>query len=130
MEEEIPMVKIAGVILLATSLASCAGVEEFTGKEPIIDTQGVDLVTLEQDKLDCQAYADQVQVGRQAAVAAGTGAVLGGVIGGVFGNSSTARRGAGAGAASGAVQGTDGGLRDRQEVIRNCLLGRGYRVLN
>ncbi|MES2625600.1 MAG: glycine zipper family protein [Pseudomonadota bacterium] len=124
------MVRIAAVILVVAGITGCAGIEEFTGNEPIIDTQGVDLASLEQDKLDCQAYADQVQVGRQTAVAAGTGAVLGGVIGGVFGNSSTAKRGASAGAASGAVQGAGGGLRDRQQVIRNCLLGRGYRVLN
>jgi outer membrane lipoprotein SlyB len=124
------MVKIAGIVVMTVSLAACAGIEELTGNEPIIDTQGVDLASLEQDKLECQAYADQVQVGRQTATAAGTGAVLGGVLGGVFGNSSTAARGAGAGAASGAVQGVGGGLRDRQQVIRTCLLGRGYRVLN
>jgi outer membrane lipoprotein SlyB len=124
------MVKTAGVILLAAVLAGCAGIEEFTGQEPIIDTQGVDLASLEQDKQECAAYADQVPVARQAAVGAGTGAVLGGVIGGIAGNSSTASRTAGIGAASGAIQGTGGGLRDRQQVIRNCLLGRGYRVLN
>lgn len=124
------MLKTAGVMLMAAMLAACAGIEEFTGQEPIIDTQGIDLAALEQDKLECAAYADQVPVGRQAAVAAGTGAVLGGAIGGIFGNSSTAARSAGVGAASGAVQGTGGGLRDRQQVIRNCLLGRGYRVLN
>jgi hypothetical protein len=124
------MIKIAGFILIVTSLAGCAGIEEFTGNEPIIDTQGVDLATFEQDKLECQAYANEVQVGRKAAVGAGTGAVLGGAIGGIFGNGSTAARTAGAGAASGAVQGASGGLRDRQQVIRNCLQGRGYRVLN
>ena len=124
------MVKIAAVILIASTLGACTGVEEFIGKEPIIDTKGVDLAALEQDKLDCQAYADEVQVGRQTAVAAGTGAVIGGVIGGVVGNSSTAKRGAGVGATSGVLQGAGGGLRDRQQVIRNCLIGRGYRVLN
>ncbi len=124
------MIKTAGVMLIAAVLAGCAGIEEFTGQEPIIDTQGIDLASLEQDKQECAAYADEVPVGRQAAVAAGTGAVVGGVIGGIVGNSSTASRTAGVGAASGAMSGTAGGLRDRQQVIRNCLLGRGYRVLN
>jgi hypothetical protein len=84
---------------------------------------------LKQDKQKCAAYVDEVPGGRQAVAAASTGAVVGGVIGGIVGNSSTASRTAGVGAASGAMSGTDG-LRDRQQVIRNCLLGRGYRVLN
>jgi outer membrane lipoprotein SlyB len=111
-------------------LVACAGVEKMTGREPIIDMAGVDPATLEQDMAECEAYADQVEVGRQTAVGAATGAAVGGVIGAVFGNGQTAARTATVGATTGGVSGASGALSERRQVIRNCLVGRGYRVLN
>ena len=118
------------VLSVALSLGACSSVERMTGSEPIIDTKGIDMVMYETDLAECEAYADEVQVGRKAATGAVAGAVVGGVVGAIFGNSSTAQRGAGAGAATGTLSGTGRGLEDRRRVIRNCLAGRGYRVLN
>lgn len=119
------------VIIAATlSLTACRNIEEVTGHSPIIDTSGVNLAQYDVDLMECQAYADQVEVGRQAATGAVSGAVVGGVVGAAVGDSDTASRAAGVGAVGGATRGVSSGLRERQRVIRNCLRGRGYRVLN
>ena len=96
----------------------------------IIDTQGVDMQQYRYDMEDCQGYATQVPVAGKAAKTAAGGAVLGGVLGAIVGNSSTAAKGAGVGAVTGAVKGTSSGYKERQRVVKNCLRGRGYRVLN
>lgn len=111
-------------------LSSCRNVEEITGNTPIIDTQGVNMAQYEVDLEDCYAYADQVQVGRQAVVGATAGAAVGGVFGAIIGDSDTAQRGAGVGAVGGGARGVGRGLVERERVIRRCLIGRGYRVLN
>ena len=111
-------------------LSSCRQVEELTGHRPIVDTKGVDPDALAVDMADCYTFGDEVQSGRQVIAGAGTGAVVGGVIGAAVGNSEAARRGAGVGAASGTLSGAAGAMDERQRVVRNCLAGRGYLVLN
>ena len=98
--------------------------------EPIVDTQGVNMANYEQDLQECREYGDEVAVGQRTAGGAATGAVVGGIFGGIFGNGGTAARTAGAGGVSGGVSGASAGYAERREVIRNCLIGRGYRVLN
>lgn len=116
--------------VIALLLTACASVEDLTGDNPIIDTRGVNLSQYQQDLLECQQYADEVQVAQKAAAGAVTGAAVGGVFGAILGNSGTAQRGAGIGAVGGGVRGVDEGLHERQHVIKRCLAGRGYRVLN
>ena len=96
----------------------------------IIDRKGVDLITYQADLDECKAYANQVNTGDKVAKGTASGAVLGGVLGAVVGNSSTAQKGAGAGAITGGVRGYSQGEKEKQRVVRNCLKGRGYRVLN
>ncbi len=115
---------------LILTLSHCRSVEEITGNTPIIDTQGVNMAQYEVDLEQCNAYADQVQVARQATVGTIAGAAIGGVFGAVIGDSNTAQRGAGVGAVGGGARGVGSGLREREMVIRRCLTGRGYRVLN
>jgi len=117
---------IAGMLLLT----SCRQVEEITGNRPIVDTKGIDPYKYETDLEECYAFADQVQSGRKVATGAATGAVVGGVVGAVIGDSDTAKRSAGAGAASGTLSGAGSAVDKRQRVVRNCLSGRGYLVLN
>lgn len=118
------------IAVTAMALNGCRGVEELTGRAPIVDMKGVNVAQYETDLQECEQYADQVQVGRQAATGATAGAVAGAAVGAVFGNSESAARTAGVGAVTGGVQGTAGGLSDRRSVIRNCLRNRGYSVLN
>ena len=48
----------------------------------------------------------------------------------IAGNSDTAERAAGVGGVIGGAKGAGSGLRERDRVVKNCLRGRGYRVLN
>ncbi len=98
--------------------------------DPIIDTKGVNMAQYQQDLNECQAYAQQVNVGTKAASGAAAGAVVGAVIGAAVGNSNTAGRAAGAGATAGAAKGTGRAMHERERVTRNCLRNRGYAVLN
>lgn len=99
--------------------------------DPIIDMKGVDQELFVQDWNECKAYSKEVQVSAGIGKGAGVGAVIGaaaGAIGG--GNSSDVAEGA---ALGGLYGGTDSGLdadRDKQEVFKRCMRGRGYRVLN
>ena len=114
------------VLLAAAALAAtgCAA-----NPKPIIDTKGVDPDLLAQDLADCQAFTEEIDV----AAGVGKGAALGGAVGAATGAVSNRREvdeGAGIGAIYG---GTRSGLeadREKQRVWKNCMRGRGYRVLN
>lgn len=61
--------------------------------------------------------------------------MLGALIGAAFGvligdNSDTAGFGAAFGAANGALQVGAGSIAAKMNIVRNCMAGRGYRVLN
>ena len=117
-------------LLLATLVTACKSVEELTGNKPIIDTKNVNLAQYDSDLAECQNYADDVAVAQKAVSGAIAGAAVGGVFGAVLGNTNTAKRGAGVGAVGGGARGLGDGLHERDQVIKNCLHGRGYRVLN
>lgn len=109
---------------------ACSSIEELTGNKPIIDSQGVNLVQYGIDLDQCELYANDVAVAQKAGAGAVSGAVVGGVFGAVVGNSNTAQKGAGIGAVGGGARGVGEGIRERERVIKRCLIGRGYRVLN
>ncbi len=95
--------------------------------DPIIDTKGVDPDALAQDWRECEAYTEQIQVGKGVAKGSATGAVVGAVGGAIDGE---AGKGAGYGALYG---GTRSGLdadEEKQRVFKRCMRGRGYKVLN
>lgn len=114
------------VFLLALSL----GLSACASKRVIVDTQGVDMSRYNQDHAECETYAGQVNTGGQAARSAGFGAAVGAALGAIFGNSRDVVRGAGAGGVVGGAQGAVRGDGEKGQVLRNCLRGRGYRVLN
>lgn len=116
--------------VLAVTLVGCAGHRHRSADRVIVDTKGVDLNAYYQDLDECQEYADDVAVGRRAAGGAVAGAVIGGAVGAIAGNSRTAERAAGVGGVVGGAKGAGSGLRERDRVVKNCLSGRGYRVLN
>jgi len=118
------------VMVFAVGLAGCAGHRHRSADRVIVDTKGVDLNAYYQDLDECQEYADDVAVGRRAAGGVVAGAVIGGAVGAIAGNSRTAERAAGVGGVVGGAKGAGSGLRERDRVVKNCLSGRGYRVLN
>jgi outer membrane lipoprotein SlyB len=114
----------AGVATLG--LAACTTTDEI-----IIDRKGVNMARYEADKAECEAYAEEVRTGEKAARGAASGAVVGGAVGAIVGDSSkSAARGAGVGAVTGGARGIAEGERDKVQVVKRCLRGRGYKVLN
>ena len=103
-------------------LAGCAN-------EPIVDMRGVDQAQYEKDLAECETYAAQVHTGGEAAKHAAVGAVVGGAIGAIIGDSQTAERGAGVGGLTGATKGASKAEQRKEQVVFNCLRGRGYKVL-
>jgi len=95
--------RIVSILLVALALAGCAG---RNAGGPIVDMKGVDPAQYRIDRMECQDYAEQVAVGGRAAGGAAAGAVVGG------------------------ARGTGDAVRERQQVVRNCLRNRGYAVLN
>jgi len=112
------------IVILLLVVAACT-----TTSEIIIDEKGVDMTLYEENLAECRTYSEQVAVGKKAAKGAASGAVIGGVIGGV-GHHGDAAGGAAVGAVSGGAKGLNEGDRDKVCVVKNCLRGRGYRVLN
>ena len=116
------------VLVLAVVSYGCAN-RPFD-RPPIVDMRGVDPTQYETDLEECNQYTEQVAVGRRAGVGAAAGAVLGGAVGAAVGNSHTAQQSAGVGAVIGGARGGEDGIRERERVMRNCLLNRGYAILN
>ena len=113
--------------LLPFALLALAGCT--TTSEIIIDQKGVDMSRYEENLAECESYAEQVAVGEKTARGAASGAAVGGAIGSVSKNRETGE-GAAIGAITGAAKGLNEGERDKVRVVKNCLRGRGYRVLN
>jgi outer membrane lipoprotein SlyB len=115
-------------LALAFAVAGCAS-------EPMIDTKGVNQAQYQTDLEDCRAYADQVSVAGSAAggavIGAAAGSAIGAAMGAITGVPGTgAAIGAAGGGTSGLFGGTARGAAKQDQVVRNCLRGRGYRVLD
>lgn len=120
------------VLALALSfwITGCASNRPFVD-EPIIDRKGVDMSVYYVDKAECETYADEVRPGDKVVRGAVGGAVVVGTIGAIFNRGpDSAERGAGVGAVTGGVRGAREGTRETERVVKQCLRGRGYRVLN
>ena len=106
----------------------CAGADV----RPIVDTKGVNEAAYEKDLQECQVYAkEQSGMGGTAAKGAGAGAVVGGLLGLVTGGNTTGIvQAAGAGAVIGGAGGAFTGNQAQEAVVKRCLGGRGYKVLN
>jgi len=118
------MEKIKTLVVLGLTIAigGCAA-----HPDPIVDMKGVNPDLLAQDWEECEGYSEEVQIGKGVAKGAGVGGGVGAVGGAINGD-------VGRSAANGALIGaTRSGLdadRDKQQVFKRCLRGRGYRVLN
>ncbi len=113
---------IFSLLFISGALAACAA-----HPDPIVDTKGVDPEKLAQDWDECEAYTEEILIAQGVVKGTATGAVVGAASGAINGD---VARGAGNGALYG---GTRSGLdadREKQQVFKRCLRGRGYRVLN
>lgn len=119
--------KIVMIYFLAIFITACANTG--TNFRPIIDTKNVDINQYETDLKECQQYAEQkIGAAEKATIGAGAGAVLGGVLAAVGnGDKGSSSR---IGGVMGAVSGFTSGEKDQRTVIKRCLIGRGYKVLD
>lgn len=117
-----PVNLMRAMLVAAAFVAGCA-----SHPEPIIDTQGVNMSRYEQDLQDCEAYGAQVRIEKGVAKGAVAGGAVGAASGAVVGD---AGAGAGLGAIGGAARSAQIGEEEKSRVVKNCLRGRGYRVLN
>ena len=113
------------VIFVLLSIAACTTTDEI-----IIDRNGVDMSRYEQDLAECRGYATEVKTGEKGVRGAVSGAAVGGAVGAVLDGAEGAGRGAGVGAITGGAKGVSQGEREEVQVVKRCLRGRGYRVLN
>jgi hypothetical protein len=115
-------------VLVTIAVVGCAGADV----RPIVDMKGVNEASYEKDLQECQEYAkEQSGMGSTAAKGAGAGAVVGGLLGLVTGgNGSGIAQAAGAGAVIGTAGGAFAGNQAQEAVVKRCLAGRGYKVLN
>lgn len=111
---------IGGLVL--AGLTGCAA-----HPEPIVDTKGVDMSAYETDLAECSVYADQIQTEKGVAKGAAGGAVVGAATGAISGNPA---EGAGYGSIWGATRSGLDADEAKQMVVKRCLRGRGYKVLN
>ncbi len=122
------MRRLASVAVIGSLVAGCATYE------PIIDPKGVDQAKYQQDLAECRGLAEQVSPAREALggalLGAAAGTALGAVTGAAVGSAGKgAAIGAGAGGLTGAGVGAARGKKAQDQVVQQCLSGRGYRVL-
>jgi hypothetical protein len=115
-------------LFIVITALGCAG----ANVRPLVDMKGVNDAAYEKDLQECQAYAkEQSGMGETAAKGAGAGAIVGGLLGLVTGSNTTGIvQAAGAGAVIGAAGGAFTGNQSQEAVVKRCLSGRGYKVLN
>lgn len=124
------MWKLFAVLALAAPTA-CSTAQSY---DPVVDLEGVDYAQYHADLADCRRYAERVDPAHEATTSALTGAVIGTALGAAIGAATgNAGFGAGVGAASGGgaglLYGGSQAVADQEDIVRNCLQGRGYRVL-
>ena len=94
---------------------------------PLVDMKNRDPVMFNQDVTECQQYAKQRLDAAGGAVA---GAIIGALIGTALSPRGYRNEMAGYGATAGAISGGAQANESQEVIIKRCLAGRGYNVLN
>lgn len=125
--------------MMKKRLSICALIAVFTlsacattgvNYRPIVDTKNVDMNKFEADLGECRQYAAQTAgAAERAAAGAAAGAIFGALLAAAAGVRNDRSAVARVGALSGAVSGAAEGETDQRNIIRRCLAGRGYMVL-
>lgn len=118
------------LVLLAALPLSLFGCAYQDTQRVVVDPQGVDMARYQRDLADCEYLADNNGTGQKVATGAVAGAVVGALLGAATGNHETAAKAAGVGAIVGGAGMAGQGVQDKDMIVKNCMRGRGYRVLN
>ncbi len=113
-------VALAALSGLLTACSSAPG--------PIVDTKGVNMERYHEDLADCEGYAEQVRIEEGMARGGAAGGAVGAAAGAILGES--VGEYAGVGAVAGAAKSGIRGDQEKSQVVKRCMRGRGYKVLN
>jgi outer membrane lipoprotein SlyB len=113
--------------LLTISCVSNNSSSILSMNNPIIDTKGVDMTLYETDLEECKAYSNDISTIKSIAKGSATGAAVGAVIEAISDKRKDAIE---IGAVSGGTQSGLRATREKEQVLKRCLKGRGYKVLN
>ena len=113
--------------LLTISCVSNNSSSILSMNNPIIDTKGVDMTLYETDLEECKAYSSDISTIKSIAKGSATGAAVGAVIEAISDKRKDAIE---IGAVSGGTQSGLRATREKEQVLKRCLKGRGYKVLN
>lgn len=112
------------VILALLLLAGCQ-------YRPVVDQKmSKNPERFDADLAECRQIAEGGTGGGQVAGGAAGGAVVGGALAVATGRPDRIGQAAGGGAVIGGARGAGGSAREKREIVRNCLKGRGHAVLN
>ncbi len=114
----------AFILLVVTGFTAC------TTDRVVVDPRGLNRAAYEKDLAECRALKHQVPVGEEMARGAAVGAAVGGLVGAAAGNSTQAAEGAATGAVVGATEKMVESSEEKAGIVKNCLRGRGYEILN
>ena len=98
--------------------------------KPIVDTKGVNMAQYELDLQECSTFSDDISTGKSIAKGTVTGAVVGAVIEAITDNARSRRDAIEVGAVTGGTQSGIRAVQEKEQIVRRCLRGRGYKVLN
>jgi hypothetical protein len=111
----------------ATAPPGSAGSGMGAGYVPIIDTKGTTPGQLQADLADCQGFAQaKLSEGQKAAA----GAIAGALLGALLAPKGYRNEVAGRGAVIGGLSGAGEGAMSREALVKRCMSGRGYNVLD
>ena len=97
----------------------------------MVDPKNTDMARFQTDLAECKQIAEQGPgTGAGAAGGAVVGYALGQVVARTTGNSHVANEAGRGAAVIGGAKGASSGEQGKRTVIRNCLAGRGHKVLN
>ena len=117
--------------LVSGCIANQSGSIFNTGSgKPIVDTKGVNMSQYELDLEECSTFAEDISTGKSIAKGAVTGAAVGAVIEAITEDVRSRRDAIEVGAVSGGAQSGIRAVREKEQIVRRCLRGRGYKVLN
>ena len=98
--------------------------------QPIVDTNGLNMAEYELDLQECSTFSEDISTGKSIAKGAVTGAAVGAVIEAITDDVRSRRDAIEVGAVSGGAKSGIRAVREKEQVVRRCLRGRGYKVLN
>ena len=95
-----------------------------------MDTKGVNMTQYELDLKECSTFAEDISTGKSIAKGAVTGAAVGAVIEAITDDERSWGDTFEVSAVTGGAQSGIRATRQKEQIVRRCLRGRGYKVLN